>query len=78
MGHLLLSHNIPSSSPDIQKQIDSLDKKEAYLVYCHSGIRSRRVAHYMDHSGFEQVYHLTQGLAQWVRAGLDLDPEKNQ
>lgn len=73
IGHLKNARNLSAREKTLQKMLDSLDKTLPCLVYCHSGIYSRRIAQYLSHSGFFHIYHLSGGLADWTRQGLDLD-----
>ena len=41
------------------------------IVYCHHGIRSLNVAHYLAHVGFENVANLQGGIDAWAR---QIDP----
>ena len=43
-------------------QLDQLDPKARYLVYCRSGRRSLRTCVLMQNSGFENIYNLDGGL----------------
>ncbi len=43
-------------------QLESLDPKGHYLVFCRSGRRSMRVCTLMRNAGFENVHHLDGGL----------------
>ena len=36
------------------------------VVYCHHGIRSLHVAHFLEHAGFEDVYNLSGGIDAWA------------
>ena len=48
--------------PDRMKE---LDPKREIVVICHHGIRSQKAAHYLAHSGFENVANLTGGIDAW-------------
>ncbi len=72
-GHIQGAISLPAGAPDLQKKIDSYDKNLIYLVYCHSGVHSKRIISYMENTGFKKIFHLTQGLAGWTRAGLEVE-----
>jgi rhodanese-related sulfurtransferase len=50
----------------------SLDPGRETVVICHHGIRSRRVAYYLEKLGFRDVINLSGGVAAWAR---DVDPD---
>lgn len=37
------------------------------VVYCHHGIRSLNVAHYLEHIGFDKLYNLSGGIDAWAQ-----------
>lgn len=45
----------------------SLDANRETVVICHHGIRSRRVAHYLEAAGFSNIINLSGGVAQWAK-----------
>ena len=61
---------IPMST--IPANLDQLDKDRETVVICHHGVRSRRVAYYLEQAGFTNVINLTRGRAGWAR-NVDLD-----
>lgn len=56
----------------ISQQLDTLDKDTEIIVICHHGIRSRRVAQYMEQQGFNHMINLSGGVETWARE-VDLD-----
>lgn len=44
---------------------------EPLLIYCHHGVRSRRVAHFLVQQGFADVANLSGGIEAW---SLEVDP----
>jgi rhodanese-related sulfurtransferase len=58
------SRHLPMQA--VPARMDSLPKDEAIVVYCHHGVRSMRVAAYLDHHGFRSVYNLQGGIAAWA------------
>lgn len=61
--------NIPMGQ--LQARLDELDREQPVVVVCHHGIRSQRVAMFLEHSGFETVYNLRGGVDAWAR---EVDP----
>ncbi len=61
---------IPMST--IPSRLDELDKEQETVVICHHGIRSRRVALYLEQAGFSNVINLKGGMAAWAQ---NVDPD---
>lgn len=68
-GHLAGSVNINFLGENFANEIQNLDKKKTYLLYCRSGSRTRRAADLMQKSGFKHVYMLEGGITAWTEAG---------
>jgi len=51
----------------IPEQLESLDSERETVVICHHGVRSRRVGHYLEQSGFKNIINLSGGVTQWSR-----------
>ncbi len=60
-GSILIDIN----NPAFTEEIDKLDKKKSYFVYCRSGNRSFHAGNYMLQNGFEKVYNLKTGIIGW-------------
>ena len=54
-GHIAGAQNIDVEAADFGTRIATLDKKGAYLVYCHSGRRSGLAAAQMVSAGFTDI-----------------------
>ena len=50
---------------EIPSEIKFLDDNLPYVCICHHGIRSARVAVFLEGKGFKQVYNLTGGIESW-------------
>jgi rhodanese-related sulfurtransferase len=61
---------IPMST--IPANLDKLDKDRETVVICHHGVRSRRVAYYLEQAGFTNIINLKSGLDGWARS-VDVD-----
>ncbi len=60
-GHLEGSINIPLY--EIDKQLDKIpDKQCTIVIYCASGHRSKQAKEKLEKLGYENVYHLKNGL----------------
>lgn len=68
--HLPGSRLVPMG--EIHLRMGFLDPKVETAVICHHGIRSRQVAMYLEHQGFEDIINLNGGLDAWAR-DVDLD-----
>lgn len=71
-GHLKGSINLDFRSPSFRDQIRRLNRNNAYLLYCRTGIRSVRVLLLMRSLGFRVLYNLTKGIEQWQREGYEV------
>jgi len=49
----------------IPQRLDELNLQQAIVVICHHGMRSQQAAHYLVHSGFENITNLTGGIDAW-------------
>jgi len=55
----------------VPAEADQLDATRETVVICHHGVRSYRVAYYLEQCGFTNVINLMGGVAAWAR---DIDP----
>jgi rhodanese-related sulfurtransferase len=53
---------------EIEFRTDELNPADEIVVYCHQGVRSAAVAHYLRGLGFGNVKNLMGGLDHWARA----------
>ncbi len=72
MGRIEGSVNIDYHSPAFLAELEKLDRKKTYLVYCLVGIRSRNAADMMEELGFEYVVNMVGGIRQWHQEGLPI------
>ena len=69
--------NIDFYSSDFKKILKILDMGKTYLVYCQSGIRSKKAVDLMSEIGFKNIYHMHEGIEGWKAKRLKLvDPNK--
>ncbi len=61
-GSLKGAINVDYLGPDLLVQLERLDQKKTYFVFCRSCRRSTRVCTLMQNSGFGHVYNLEGGL----------------
>lgn len=67
-GHLRNAKNIPID--DLDQRVSELDKSQAVLVVCQSGVRASRAAANFKRAGFAEVYVLEGGYTEWRSQGL--------
>ncbi len=68
--HIEGALNIDVNLPSFSEELEQLDRNGTYLVYCRSGNRSRTALAIMEDLGFTRIYHLANGITEWVDAGL--------
>lgn len=56
---------IDYQADDFESQINKLDKKKRYVVYCRSGGRSAKTCKMMNAAGFENAINVTGGYESW-------------
>lgn len=71
-GHLLNSVFIDYSSSNFKQEIEKLDRTKKYLIYCHSGGRSKTTLNLMKKLGFKEAYNMMGGIVAWTNAGFKL------
>ena len=70
--------NIDIQNSNFKQTIQHLDRSRIYLVYCKSGIRSEEAITIMSKFGFENVFHMFEGMDGWQKNRLEVsDPERN-
>jgi len=64
--------NLDSGLATLKKELDGLERNEAYLIYCRTDNRSTQVAEKMVDMGFDNIYRLEGGIVSWQKNGLPL------
>lgn len=72
-GHIRNAENIDYYAKDFTEKLDTLDRDTQYFIYCHSGSRSSSTMKKMAQLGFTKVWHLSDGITSWIKAGLPLE-----
>lgn len=62
--HLPGSRHIPMNQ--VPQTLDELDPQRETIVICHHGMRSARVANYLEQIGFDKVLNLAGGIHAWA------------
>jgi sulfur-carrier protein adenylyltransferase/sulfurtransferase len=52
---------------EIELRVEELNPEDEIVVYCHQGVRSAAVAHWLRGLGFKDVKNLAGGLDLWAR-----------
>jgi rhodanese-related sulfurtransferase len=55
----------------VPARLAELDPERETVVVCHHGVRSLRVAYFLESQGFRQLFNLQGGVEAWARA---IDP----
>jgi rhodanese-related sulfurtransferase len=71
-GHIENAIQIDFLSGDFDQKIADLDKEKTYLVYCHSGNRSRKAQAKMKQMGFVEVINMDGGITAWTSQGKNV------
>ncbi len=69
-GSLLIPMQLIPSELN-EGELNKLDVEQKIVVICHHGMRSLKVAEYLQGNGFNQVMNLDGGIEQWR---LTVDP----
>lgn len=72
-GHLDKALLIPVD--DLEKVVDKLPKEKPIIVYCRSGVRSRKAAEILVENGFSEVYDMG-GILDWQKEGFPVIVEE--
>ena len=62
--HIAGSRHIPMNQ--VPQALDQLDPERETIVICHHGMRSARVANYLEQVGFDRVINLAGGIHAWA------------
>ena len=69
-GHINGAINIDVEGNTFDAEIANLDKSKTYAVYCQSGRRSQIAVDKMASAGFDSLFNLENGIADWNTKGL--------
>ena len=71
-GHLQNAVFIDYSSSSFKAEIEKLDRNKKYVVYCHSGGRSKTTLNMMKKLDFKEAYNMIGGIVAWSKSGYQL------
>lgn len=57
---------------DIPSRLHELDPDSEIVVYCHHGVRSLQVVHFLHQHDFEHIVSLAGGIDVWA---IEIEPE---
>ncbi|HJX72503.1 MAG TPA: rhodanese-like domain-containing protein [Bacteroidales bacterium] len=57
-------------SEDFEDWLSQLNKEKIYLLYCNVGHRSGIALNKMKEMGFKNLYHLYEGIREWIKQGF--------
>jgi len=63
--HIDGSINIPMG--EIPQTLDKLNQTQEIVTICHHGMRSMKVAVYLEQQGFTKIINLTGGVDAWAK-----------
>jgi len=69
-GHLPDAILVDFYSQTFADQLNRLDKKKTYLVYCRTGNRSTSSLSLFKKLKFEKIYHMSTGISGWKSQDL--------
>lgn len=72
-GKIKGAQEIDFLSKNAETQINKLDKKKTYLIYCAGGGRSGECAELMQKKGFTKVVNLEKGFDDWKKKGFEVE-----
>ena len=73
-GHIAGSRNIDFYAQSFASEFRGLDPEKTYLIYCRSGNRSRQLMGAVEKMPFKKVFHMRNGIVDWVGQGFKLVP----
>jgi len=56
---------------EVARRMAEIDRERAVVVHCHSGVRSQRIAEFLQQAGYPNVANLAGGITAWAN---DVDP----
>jgi rhodanese-related sulfurtransferase len=67
--HIPRAINLDVKSSSFSRDIESLDRKKTYILYCRSGNRSSTALEIMKEAGFKNVASMNGGIKAWIQSG---------
>lgn len=70
-GHAPQALNMPLDT--LENDSAKLDKTKPIYVICQTGRRSQKGAEILQKSGFANIYNISGGTSEWIKAGLPIE-----
>ncbi len=70
MSFIKGAKNFDVQAAEFEGQIDALARGADYLVHCHSGARSVAALLVFERLGFTHIYHMHEGMREWMSQDL--------
>ncbi len=72
-GHIGKAIVIPVQ--ELQERVSEIEhlKNSKVLVYCRTGVRSKKALQILQQNGFSQLYHLEKGIRLWTQEGFKIE-----
>lgn len=72
-GHIGKAIVIPVQ--ELQERVSEIEhlKNSKVLVYCRTGVRSKKALQILQQNGFSQLYHLEKGIRVWTQEGFKIE-----
>ncbi|NLL13200.1 MAG: rhodanese-like domain-containing protein [Fibrobacter sp.] len=73
VGHIGKAIVIPVQ--ELQERVSEIEhlKNSKVLVYCRTGVRSKKALQILQQNGFSQLYHLEKGIRLWTQEGFKIE-----
>lgn len=68
-GHISGAESLDFYDETFAADLDQLDRTKIYLIYCRTGNRTGQTYVMMENLGFERVYDMDGGIAEWTTLG---------
>ena len=69
-GHIEGAINLNYYDENFRDNLDKLDKKKTYLIYCRTANRTGKTMPIMQDLGFDEVYNMASGITEWKDKGF--------
>jgi phage shock protein E len=69
-GHIEGALNTDVNPASFREELEQLSKNDTYLVCCRPGNRNETALCKLENLRFSSIYHLVNGITEWVNAGL--------
>lgn len=64
-GHVPGAVNIDVKNPNFEEEIQKLDTKKNYFIYCKSGVRAKLATEKMQEKGFKKAKNFKDGMSTY-------------